>query len=305
MAHITFKPTQKHQNYLTKTPIYDIEKALLLALARHFETEELKTLWDQLKRFNRHDVLEQAVFKTPDGDLIVPTNIANKNFRAMERATATKWAHDLTILFDSPATQGIPLHKTNGRVSIAIPGVRLGLEIGGILDFFNEQGITVDITAFDISIAAAEEQLLNLETRKSLLGSTVTFHSHMNAAIYLKGKLFDIVVMRNPGSPTDTEYLEWKQIIKSVIQTRPGIIILSTYEYEINNLSIIQEAGGTEPIKESHLFDSWLKQFGYFPKRVVQNSWLQYPYSPYMIVPDESLSFTWPSDRYMALYTNR
>jgi hypothetical protein len=114
--------------------------------------------------------------------------IADANFKEMERTTVEKWTLALNRMFHLPEAQNLKLHNPDGRIKVAMPGCYLGLETGALLDFFNDQNLPVDIEAVDTGVAGVENKFMDLDQRQSKLGSSVTFHSETDATKFFAEK---------------------------------------------------------------------------------------------------------------------
>ena len=190
--------------------------------------------------------------------------IADINLAEMARATSQKWFCELNemIMRMGPKVD-IVTHTKQGRVSIALPGAHLGFEIGGILRFFNEQKIPVDITAIDTGPTGQEKQFIGLEKLLSKVGSTCNFMSNVDASLFLHRKKSDIVILRHPGPIFGTNGFEnWKKVFEAVKKSDPAIVILSTYNHEIDNPDVLdklnRKALNPEVVTEFDVFDRWL-----------------------------------------------
>jgi len=266
----------------------------------------------------RNPNLEATKIEVPlEGRTIHPKEIADANFKEMERATALKWCVALNQLFRAKEFRNVPIHNPDGRLKIAIPGCSLGFEIGGILDFFNEQGIPVDIDGVDIDEAGGERKFMKLEEREKARGSKVNFLSQTDARDFYKGKQYDLVVMRHPGFVFElSEYYMWKQIIDVLAQTKPGIIIVSTYNHKLDeDPYYIEEVLGFKDkreVFEGEVIKKLLDDHGFRGTQEYEGSvfddLLVYPKSPYMIAFDregDKLIWTLPVDREITIFGSK
>jgi len=213
----------------------------------------------------RHHLLDKAKIDGKHG-VIRPKEIADHNCFEQERATALKWYLALHQLFAFKAIQQFPVKKNSGRVMIGIPGCFYGFEIGGVLDFFNEQKIAVDIRACDVLNAGAEKSFIRLSERQSVLGSTVRFRSETSAEEYFVEKPLDIAIFRHPGPIfTPSEYHGWQKVFRAVLKTEPSMVIVSTDCYPIYQENVKKLAGKSAEteLDEGNVFRQWLEKAGY------------------------------------------
>lgn len=295
---------------------YDPEPFLVTAVSSSLgETDSFSKSLSQLAGLKRKPELEKVEIKDPvSGKIIRPKEIADANFQKMEKATALKWYAALNQLFRAKEFRKVPIHNPDGRLKIAIPGCALGFEVGGILDFFNEQGIPVDIDAVDVNEAGGERQFLKLEEREKIKGSKVNFLSQTDAREFYKGKQYDLVVMRHPGFVfEESGYYMWKQIIEVLAETKPGIVIVSTYGHKLKDdpyyIEEVLDLKGKEEIYESDVIEKLLSEHGFKGTEDyegwVSDNLLYYPQSPYMIACDrdgDKLRWTLPVDREITIF---
>ena len=281
----------------------DVEAADFAAIKPHYQTDErlIKFIdalikagrvsihpeeWKRLFRIEKLDGVRPSKFGSTE---ICPSygEIADANYQEMERATVAKWYLALNVFFHSPEIQNFRLHSPDGRIKIAIPGCLLGFEIGAIVDFFNEQNLPVDIQAVDIDSAGEESQFMRLEERQKTVGSTVEFHSPVDAKEFFVGTKQDIVVFRNPGSVQgDADAKRWRAVFQEMMKTDPAMIIVSAFDYEIRGTAAkrTRERDGYRML-ESDLFTKWLAEGGYtIPQNdfsQIKDDSLVYPFNPY------------------------
>lgn len=299
-------------------PHYRIDSTLVFAKTGATKNEDFSKPSLELGGCSRSPELEAAEITDPaSGQLIHPREIADENFQEMERATALKWYIVLNKLFSAEHFRKLPIHSPDGRLKIAIPGCRLGFEIGGILDFFNEQGIPIDIDAVDIEDAGAERQFMKLEDREKVKGSKVNFMSKTDAREFYKGKRYDVVLLRHPGFVFEPDqYYVWREIIDVMAQTKPGIMIFSTYNHKLENDPLyIKEVLGfndKEVVYEAEVLERLLGNNGYHTTddycSVVADERLKYPLNPYMVAfnkVNDQLKWTVPVDREIQIFGNQ
>ncbi|OGD57175.1 hypothetical protein A2V71_02020 [Candidatus Berkelbacteria bacterium RBG_13_40_8] len=213
----------------------------------------------------RNKLIDQAEIMGRHGMMKV-REIADHNCREEERATALKWYLTLHQLFAIKSIQDFPVKKRNGRIQIGIPGCFNGFETGGLLDFFNEQKIAIDIRACDVLQAGGERSFLRLSERQAVMGSTVRLCSWTPAKTYFADKSLDIVIFRHSGPIFKTTgYRNWHNVFKTVLKTEPSLVIVSTNNYPITNLAV-KKAEGKNPddaLYEGYVFVRWLQEAGY------------------------------------------
>lgn len=279
------KPTSVEQYKITKDVTY------------------AKTVSDSLPdltSLERNEVVEKNVARAPE--------IATHNYQELFRATAAKWYASLTELFRDGKVSRIPTHEKDCPVKILIAGAHFGAEIGGILDWFNAQGIRVSITAVDNrQIEKAEEyrNFLNLEEREKVCGSKVEFATE-DVIDFAKDKVFDMVVLRHPGPIFHQDQQKvWKDIFISCLGAEPSLVILSTYNYEINDP--LAAGSMVSKVTEAEIFDQWLVEnsFRAVSQEDDNQHRLIYPHNIYM-APREpgTKKFTRPADSLIRLYIN-
>ncbi len=307
------------EGWLGVRPKYTHASGLTL-MAGKFTEASMKMAEENynLATLTRNPVLEKAEMKGRDDQIIRPKEIADANFKEMERATAQKWYYTLIRFFSSKSFSKIPVNR-KGETRIAIPGCHLGFEIGGMLDFLNAQGIRAHIDAVDIEEAGTERQFMKLSEREQISGSRVEFHSQTDARDFFKGKETDIVVLRHPGFVFEVgQYPVWKEVVKTMAETRPGIIILSTYNHKTDDeafIDLVLNKPDKKEIYEGEVFDDLLREQGYHTpheyETMVDSELLRYPMSPYMIAYDRDpistdqnpqLRFELPVDNFMQIY---
>ncbi len=292
-------------------PHYKINSGMLLSLASAVDNRNFSESSMQLAGLARRPEIEKEMRLA--GETINPKEIADANFREMERATALKWYVTLNRLFSAEHFKKVPQRSSDGRIKIALPGCNLGFEIGGILDFFNEQGIPVDIEAVDIAAAGTEQQFMRLEERTKIVGSTVNFRPQTDAREFFRDKPSDLVILRHPGFVFEPdEYYVWKEIVSKLTETRPGLVIVSTYNHTLEDPAFIEMVVGEkdkDKIFEGEVFDKWLAEQGYKTTEDYNAFWnsgaLEYPMSPYMIAFEkdgDKLKYTLPVDVDMVIY---
>ena len=219
----------------------------------------------------RNPALEEACFEDPySHEKIKPSEVADETFQEMERAT--------------------------GRVRIALPGCNLGLEVGGVLDFFNDQGIAIDIDAVDILKAGAERKFMKLEDRQKEQGSSINFHSDTDAREFYRGKQYDVAIFRHPGFVFEPDqFIVWKQIVDTIAETKPNLIILSTYGHKLeakDDPYFVREVLGEkdrEAVYEEEIFNKWFYEHGYSDDdghSSYYSELLEYPLSCYMMTAE-------------------
>lgn len=212
--------------------------------------------------------------------------IADANYQELFRATAAKWYVSLTELFKDAKVSRIPIHEKDRPVRILIPGAHFGAEIGGILDWFNDQGIKVEITTVDKrEIENVEEyrKYLDLERRQSICGSKVNFLTD-DVIDFAKDKEFDMVMFRHPGPIFHTDQQEvWKKIFDSCLGTKPFVVILSTYNEVIDDP--LASGSLIEEVKEGDIFDQWFGENRFWAESQEEDRQheLCSPYSIYMV----------------------
>jgi len=286
---VRIKPREITEPELEKIrPQYRLNKALSEVLDRIIQEDEEKeeelayVMWAY-----RHPGLDETDFADDDGTVVRPKEIADYNYSEEERATAQKWYCFLNQLFHHDPIQTFPLHRPDGRMQIAIPGCLHGFEIGGIVDFFNEQGIAVDIRAVDELEAGSESQFLRLDQRLGVMGSTVSFHSETDARTFYDGTKQDLVVFRHPG-PLDEQFQRWQAIFRSLLSTEPAMVILSTDRRRIVSPEAKRLFGRTpgDSLNEIEVFQQWLESNDYSipeaPVARIADDRLRHPLSIYM-----------------------
>jgi hypothetical protein len=263
--------------------------------------------------YERNPVLEQEVIEG-----VKPKEIADNNIREMARATSQKWYVALNKMFRGLGEEvDYPLHEADGRMKIVIPGGHFAFEIGGILRFFNEQHIPVDIDVVDINKTGHEVESMDLDNLLASQQSTVSFHPDTDATDFLKGKNYDLAVLRHPGPVWFPDQLtQWQSIIDATTSTSPASVVVSTYDHAIEDLQVKQAVGLQEQseIHEYDVFNALLEGEGYLEeeKGIVMEDLLTYPISIYMTsyqVEDprdgwgeKRLKWEVPVDRYMGLF---
>ena len=237
----------------------------------------------------RNPILESKdikIDKFGEEKIIKPKEISDANFKEMERATSANWFNILDRVFNSELKH-FPIRTESGRIRIAIPGCHLGFEVGGIIDFFNKQKIPVDIDAVDLEQAGYEKSFSRLEEREKIAGSKVNFESGTDAGNYFEGKETDILILRHPGPVFFYgQYLKWKQLVEKLLSTNPAMVLVSTYNHEIDDPEILKSLGkNSSSVVEVEVFKKILKESGYVmgpDSALFGDHRLQYPLSIYM-----------------------
>ncbi len=314
LGHVDLQPAFSYEELRQIKPKYKINSDLFMQGSGLLSKQRATDWGEGLGSTSRNPELEKLEVKDLiDHKPIDVRAIADTNFQEMERATALKWKTSLARLFNGNEVAHIPTHRKDGRLSIAVPGCHLGFEIGGILDFFNGQHAPVDVEAVDLREAGAERQFQRLEDRTSVLGSGVQFHSQTDATEFFAGKKNDIVILRHPGFVFEPDqYYIWEKMVKTLCDTNPALVIVSTYNHVLKDEAFIDMVVGRsdkKEIYEDEIFEKWLKENGYVPedKEWVTDDRLEYPRSPYMISAENKngkLEFTLPVDRFIRLYRN-
>jgi len=315
---VRIKPRETTEPELEKIrPHYKLNKALSEVLDQIIKEDESTegelayVMWAY-----RHPGLDETDFEDDDGTVVRPKEIADYNYREEERATAQKWYCALNQLFHYDPIQTFPLHRPDGRMQIAIPGCFHGFEIGGILDFFNEQGIAVDIRAVDELEAGSESQFLRLDQRLGIMGSTVSFHSETDARTFYDGTKQDLIIFRHPG-PLDEQFQKWQTIFQSLLSTAPAMAILSTDRREVVNpetKGLFGRAPG-DSLNEMEVFQQWLESNNYpipeAPAARIADDRLRHPLSIYMAPyrvkgrEGEEIHYDVPFDREIFIATRK
>ncbi|OGD83086.1 hypothetical protein A2572_04985 [Candidatus Collierbacteria bacterium RIFOXYD1_FULL_40_9] len=295
---------------------YTMSSMLVVAVASALKNSSFEGGVVSFGGFSRNIELEEdEEIKELPGD--IPKDVADKNFREMARATAQKWYVALSNMFRSMGeVTKIPLWSSDGRMKIAIPGGHLGFEVGGILRFLNEQGLPADIDVIDTAETGQEKESMELDPLLSAKGSTVDFWPHTDATDFLRGKDYDLVVLRHPGPVNEMILIDkWREILKKTIETNPEMIIFSTYDHVIEDPEVIDHFKADRELRESNIFALLLKDLGYedcLPDAGAEISdALHYPLSVYMTAcetdPDRPTKLRWtlPVDRYMTIFRRR
>lgn len=294
-------------------PKYELSTDLVMAASRFVGNTNFDHDLETFQGWERNSVLEQ---ETIEG--VKPKEIADNNIREMARATSQKWYVALNKMFRGLGDEvEYPLHNGDGRMKIAIPGGHFAFEVGGILRFFNEQQIPVDIDVVDINKTEHEAESMDLGNLLASQHSTVRFHPDTDASGFLKGKDYDLAVLRHPGPVWFPDQLsEWQSIVDATTSTNPAAVVFSTYDHPIDDPQVKQAVGLQDQSKvhEYEVFNALLEQKGFLEegKGVVMEDLLTYPISIYMTsyqVEDprdgwgeKRMKWEVPVDRYMGLY---
>lgn len=267
---------QIRQEYLTNALLaYKIGKALQGRAVSADEQFELEAI-------ERNKVADGVVLEK-DGVRLSGEDVARINLERMERATAAKWFCTIEEMMRAGRVDALSTTSEYGRLQIAIPGAHYGLEIGGILDWCNQQGISIDVTAIDHRLVGGVGNFLRLDDRSKPMGSTVEY---VQAGVeeFYPGKRTDLVVLRHPGPIASLEQQNrWRRIIAILADTDPRFIIVSTYNYPILDPVAAGRPDGT--VTEGELLRKWIEGVGYImvPGSVVENDELEYPVNLYGI----------------------
>ena len=297
-SRLHISPLEIDTSELAKSrPNYVINPTFNSIISRFIKLGVFSFPKDCWRKLSRIDGLDEKRFfsreKNVSENLPFLGEIADANFQELERATTAKWYYALNYFFHSPEIQNLRVHGVDKRIKIAIPGCFLGFEIGALIDFFNDQGISIDVQAVDKNIAGSESTFMNLAEREKKNGSTVEFKTNTDAKEFFSGTKQDIAIFRHPGSvhsPGNAN--QWKEIFKSIMETDPALIIVSTFDYKVSFDVSEQEFGPGGQKKESDLFKKWLAEGGYIIPTgkfsLLEDDSLVVPSNPYMYLGDNN-----------------
>lgn len=302
----------REEKYAIK-PRYKLSSKLVLAASQFVGNNDFDHDLETFKGFERNSVLEERVIEG-----VNPKEIADINVREMARATSQKWYVALNRMFRGLGEEiAFPLHSENGRVKIVIPGGHFAFEVGGILRFFNEQQIPVDIDVVDINKTGQEVDSMDLENLLGSCHSTVSFHPETDASDFLEGKEYDLAILRHPGPVWSPDELsQWEKIVGATDATNPAAIVFSTYNHVIEDPQVKEAVGlhDDSSVHEYDVFNALLNQRGFVEEQeeFVIDDLLRYPMSIYMTSyqiedprdgwGEKKMKWEIPVDRYMALY---
>lgn len=284
---VTIHPRRlgKEERYAIR-PHYTSSPYLVSATAIMKDNMHFDKDLEAFEGYRRNPGLEKLPVK--EGELS-PKEIADANLREMARATSQNWYFALHRMFSDTFGESVdfPLHNRDQRMRIAIPGGHFAFEVGGILRFFNEQQIPVDIDVVDIHQTGQEKESMDLDSLLQQQASTVNFYSHTDANDYFKGGKYDLAVLRHPGPVwTPNELDNWKNIIHTVATTDPTMIVFSTYDHPVEDDAVKKAVGlqDKSDTKEYDVLNILLEKEGFKgnPNTIFFHELLTYPRSIYM-----------------------